>query len=71
LEVSEDTTIGSRSKILYGADNAVRRGTEFMKNTKRKMDITFDHKAPSIVVEIPQYYNGYKDIMARGHRLGV
>jgi hypothetical protein len=36
---------------------------------KRKMDITFDHKAPSIVLEIPQYYNGYKDIMARGAQI--
>jgi methyltransferase-like protein len=33
------------------------------------MDITFDHKDPSIVVEIPQYYNGYQDNLARGAQI--
>ena len=30
------------------------------------MDITFDKKAPSIVVKIPHYRNGYIDIIRRG-----
>ncbi|CAN5833905.1 hypothetical protein BH23THE1_BH23THE1_24840 [soil metagenome] len=30
------------------------------------MDIIFDHKAPSIVVRIPQYREGYNDILKRG-----
>ena len=33
------------------------------------MDITFDHRAPSIVIEIPQYYNGYADILKRGGKI--
>jgi len=40
-----------------------------MQNTKIKMDITFDHKAPSIVVKLPTYCNGYKDILARGAKI--
>ncbi|WP_148686108.1 sensor histidine kinase [Candidatus Nitrosocosmicus hydrocola] len=37
-----------------------------MINTKSRMDITFDNKAPSIVVKIPQYRNGYIEIIRRG-----
>jgi len=57
------------TRILYGAENAVGKGVEFMKNTKHKMDITFDHRAPSIVIKIPQYYNGYQDILSRGGKI--
>ena len=42
------------TQILYGSENAVGKGVEFMKNVTHKMDITFDHRAPSIVIEIPQ-----------------
>jgi two-component system, OmpR family, sensor histidine kinase VicK len=57
------------TQILYGAANAVGKGVEFMKNTKHKMDITFDHRAPSIVIKIPQYYEGYRDILSRGGKI--
>lgn len=57
------------TQLLYGAENAVGKGVEFMKNVRHRMDITFDHKAPSIVIEIPQYYNGYKDILKRGGKI--
>ncbi|MBA2268954.1 MAG: hypothetical protein H0W19_11575 [Nitrosopumilus sp.] len=40
-----------------------------MQNTKIKMDITFDHKAPSIVVKLPAYCNGYKEILTRGGKI--
>jgi hypothetical protein len=40
------------SEILYGAEKAVGRGVQFMRNTKKKMDIFFDHKAPSIVIDL-------------------
>lgn len=57
------------TQILYGAENAVGKGVEFMKNTINKMDITFDDRAPSIVIKIPQYYDGYKDILSRGGKI--
>jgi len=57
------------TQILYGAENAVGKGVAFMKNVNHRMDITFDHKAPSIVIEIPQYYNGYSDILKRGGKI--
>lgn len=40
-----------------------------MDNTKTRMDITFDKNAPSIVVKIPAYYEGYKNIIERGAKI--
>ena len=60
-----DSTSKKRTEILYEANNAVARGVYFMKNVKIKMDITFDYKAPSIVIDIPEYKNGYKDILSK------
>ena len=57
------------TQLLYGAEKAVGKGVEFMKNVRHKMDITFDQRAPSIVIEIPQYYNGYDDILKRGGKI--
>jgi two-component system sensor histidine kinase VicK len=58
-----------RSEILYGVENAVGRGVYFMSNIKRRMDIYFDYNGPSIVVEIPEYKNGYIDIRKRGGKI--
>ncbi|HEY6882943.1 MAG TPA: hypothetical protein VI278_02785, partial [Nitrososphaeraceae archaeon] len=59
----------NKSEILYGVENAVGRGVYFMSNVKERMDICFDNKAPSIVVEIKEYRNGYVDIRRRGGRI--
>jgi two-component system sensor histidine kinase VicK len=72
-----DTTIpsyppnvaGNKSEILYGIEKAVGRGVYFMSNVKERMDICFDHSAPSIVVEIEEYRNGYIDIRRRGGKI--
>ncbi|MBA3977550.1 MAG: HAMP domain-containing histidine kinase [Nitrosopumilus sp.] len=65
----DDSIAKKRTEILYGAENAVGRGISFMKNVKIKMDITFDYNAPSIVIDIPQYTNGYKDILRKGAKI--
>lgn len=57
------------SEILYGAENAVGRGVHFMRNVRDKMDIYFDHKAPSIVIDLEEYRNGYIDIRRRGAKI--
>ena len=54
------------SEILYGAENAVGRGVQFMQNVKKRMDIFFDHRAPSIVIDLEEYRIGYRDIRRRG-----
>ncbi|MGN6822907.1 MAG: ATP-binding protein, partial [Candidatus Nitrosocosmicus sp.] len=58
-----------RTQILYGTENALSYGERFMKKAKLKMDITFDNHAPSIVIKIPLYYEGYKDILKRGGKI--
>src|SRR5919107_1207534 len=60
---------GNKSEILYGIEKAVGRGVYFMSNVKGRMDICFDHNAPSIVVKISEYKNGYVDIRRRGGKI--
>ncbi|MDQ4101003.1 MAG: HAMP domain-containing histidine kinase [Thermoproteota archaeon] len=57
------------TEILYGADKAVGRGVQFMRNVKERMDIYFDHRAPSIVINVEEYNKGYKDIRRRGGKI--
>ena len=40
-----------------------------MDKVKERMDIFFDKKAPSIVVDVKEYRNGYKNIRKRGGRI--
>src|SRR5919197_2012953 len=58
-----------KTEVLYGIENAVKRGVEFMRNVRNRMDISFDHTAPSIVVEVEAYKNGYRDIRKRGAKI--
>ena len=67
-EIEDKETVGI-TEVLYGSENAVERGVQFMKNIKKRMDICFDSKAPSIVVEINAYRNGYNDIRNRGGKI--
>jgi tetrahydromethanopterin S-methyltransferase subunit H len=53
-----DKQTSGLTEVLYGTENAVARGVEFMKSVKERMDICFGSKAPSIVVEIDIYRNG-------------
>ena len=59
----------NKSEILYGVENAVGRGVYFMSNVKHRMDIFFDYRAPSIVVDIAEYRNGYTNIRKRGGKI--
>ena len=67
--MSDIAIADGRTQILYGVENALSYGVKFMENAEKKMDITFDHHAPSIVIKIPQYYIGYKDILKRGGKI--
>jgi nitrogen-specific signal transduction histidine kinase len=59
----------NKSEILYGVEKAVGRGVYFMSNVKQRMDIFFDHRAPSIVVDVREYRDGYIDIRKRGGKI--
>lgn len=60
-----------KTEVLYGTENAIARGIQFMRNVRKKMDICFDHSGASIVTEIDEYKNGYIDIMNRGAKIRV
>lgn len=57
------------TEVLHGAEKAVGRGIEFMSNAKMRMDICFDTRGASIVVEIDAYRKGYDGIRKRGGRI--
>jgi two-component system, OmpR family, sensor histidine kinase VicK len=59
----------NNTDVLYGSESAVKRGVQFMKNVTNRMDISFDHRAPSIVIELEAYKNGYTDIRRRGAKI--
>jgi two-component system, OmpR family, sensor histidine kinase VicK len=59
----------NKSEILYGVENAVGRGVYFMSNVKQRMDIFFEHSAPSIVVDVEEYRTGYIDIRRVGAKI--
>jgi two-component system, OmpR family, sensor histidine kinase VicK len=63
------TASENKTEVLYGAENAVQRGVFFMSNVKKKMDIYFDYKAPSIVISINDYMDGYREIRRRGGKI--
>jgi two-component system, OmpR family, sensor histidine kinase VicK len=63
------TTPERKTEVLYGAEDAVQRGVYFMSNVKKKMDIYFDNRAPSIVINIDEYSNGYREIKRRGGKI--
>jgi two-component system sensor histidine kinase VicK len=71
LHESAELRAAKSTKILYGAENAVGMGVKFMSNVKKMMDITFDSRGPSIVVEVAAYWNGYLDIIKRGGEIRI
>jgi two-component system sensor histidine kinase VicK len=58
-----------KSEILYGVENAMERGVYFISNAKEKMDIFFDHRAPSMVVGSEEYRNGFISLRRRGGKV--
>jgi hypothetical protein len=69
IESSRSQRPEKSTEVLYGVENAVGRGVSFMANVKKRMDIYFDHRAPSIVVGIDEYRKGYQDIRKRGGKI--
>ncbi|MEW6603685.1 MAG: HAMP domain-containing sensor histidine kinase [Thermoproteota archaeon] len=64
-------TANEKTEVLYGIENAVGKGVEFMAAVKHSMDLCYDQNAPSIVVEVDAYRNGYRGILQRGGKIRV
>jgi hypothetical protein len=70
LAESSEPQLGT-TRVLYGPEKAVRMGVKFMSNVRKRMDISFDSRGASIVVEVGAYWNGYLDIRRRGGEIRV
>jgi hypothetical protein len=58
------------TEILYGVENTIRRGVQFMKNAKHHMDLYGDKNGPSIIIEFPEIYkNNYIECRKRGGKI--
>jgi two-component system, OmpR family, sensor histidine kinase VicK len=68
---SEDVYAAAEEKteLLYGAENAVARGVQFMQNVKVSMDLFGEKNGPSIIMEFDVYKNNYIDVIRRGGRI--
>ena len=71
LKITNYSHANDTMQIIYGAKNAVSKGVEFMKNVEKKMDLCFDSSAPSIVLNVNEYKNGYFDVRKRGGKIRV
>ena len=58
-----------KSELLYGTENAVQRGVQFLQNVKKRMDLFGDKNGPSIIMEFEVYKNNYVDVKSRGGRI--
>jgi two-component system sensor histidine kinase VicK len=59
-----------KTEILYGVENTIRMGVQFMKNAKKWMDLFGDKNGPSIIIEFPEIYkSNYIECKRRGGRI--
>lgn len=66
VEQIEKMKIAPVTEVIYGAEKTLEKGLKFMEKAKNKMDIFFDAKAPSIVIEVEAYKRAYEDLRKRG-----
>ena len=71
FEITNYSHANDTMQIIYGAKDAVSKGVEFMKNVEKKMDLCFDSNAPSIVLNVNEYKNGYFGVRKRGGKIRV
>jgi two-component system sensor histidine kinase VicK len=58
-----------KAELLYGIENAVGRGVQFIQNVKKGMDLFGDKNGPSIIMEYDLYKNNYIDVIRRGGKI--
>ena len=56
-----------RTEVMYGIENTISRGVQFMQNASEKMDLFGERNGPSIIIEFPEIYkNNYIAAKKRG-----
>ena len=58
------------TEVMYGIDNTINRGVQFMQNASEKMDLFGEKNGPSIIIEFPDIYkNNYIAAKKRGVKI--
>ena len=58
------------TEVLYGIENTINRGVQFMQNARQKMDLFGEKNGPSIIIEFPNIYkNNYIAAKKRGVKI--
>jgi len=61
---------GEKTEVLYGVENTVRTGVQFMQNARKWMDLFGDKNGPSIIIEFADVYkNNYIGAKRRGAKI--
>lgn len=68
---NNDSQIQGIIQVINGSEGAVAKGVEFMQEIKNHMDLCYESNAPSIVIEIDAYKNGYLNIRNKGGKIRV
>ena len=59
-----------KTEVLYGIENTVTRGIQFMQNAKKSMDLFGDKNGPSIIIDFPHIYkDNYIEAKRRGAKI--
>ena len=58
------------TEVMYGIENTINRGVQFMQNANEKMDLFGEKNAASIIIEFPDIYkNNYIAAKKRGVKI--
>ncbi len=58
------------TEVMYGIENTINRGVQFMQNASEKMDLFGEKNGPSIIIEFPDIYkNNYIAAKKRGVKI--
>jgi two-component system, OmpR family, sensor histidine kinase VicK len=66
---SENKAFEDKTKLLYGSEDVVGRGVQFIQNVKVGMDLFGDKNGPSIIIGYDIYKNNYIDVVRRGGKI--
>jgi two-component system, OmpR family, sensor histidine kinase VicK len=66
---ADKNTIVEKTELLYGVEDVVGRGIQFMQNVRKTMDLFGDKNGPSIIMGYDVYKNNYIDVIKRGGKI--
>jgi signal transduction histidine kinase len=66
---ADKNPIVEKTELLYGIEDVVGRGVQFMQNVRKSMDLFGDKNGPSIIMGYDVYKNNYIDVIKRGGKI--